>query len=80
MQEEVPAHSEAENNNAQPNKRVEKFNCPLVSFTCGQSRQAVAGHTHQSEVKGMGIVKAKAGLVDLESYRPVRKRECSSPT
>ena len=35
---------------------------------------------HQSEVKGMGIVKAKAGLVDVESYKPVRKREGSSPT
>ena len=35
LQEEVPAHSEAKKNNAQPNKRVEKCSCPLVSFTCG---------------------------------------------
>ena len=56
LQEEVPAHSEAKKNNAQPNKRVEKCSCPLVSFTCGWGRQAVTGSTHQSEVEGMGIM------------------------
>lgn len=80
MQEEVPAHSEAENNNAQPNKRVEKCNCPWVSLLVGKVGRLWQAIPHQSEVKGMGIVKAKAGLVDVESYKPVRKRECSSPT